>query len=790
MDCSFDYVFFVDGSSDASIKADLILHVKHAMSTGSDLDLQGAMSFFQNPKNSKWLIAFDNVDDVNIDLPKYIPQCNCGTVLITSRNQSLGLLASEAHLHLKLDVMSENEATELITKCAKKENFSVQESKAISKTAETLGYLPIALSQAGCYMAEAGCSVTEYLELLSESRLQLLDRPSRTRQKDCAYATFDISYKRLPTYIQNFVHILSFYHFADVPMNMVLHAAKSSFRLDPFPFIERGLEFERSIQILNETFLANGEWTNLSLQEFVLILQSYSLASFTTSYSVKLLRIHPLVRDWAFDRLGLDRRVDFQRAALRLLVASINDEPFVGYLPRHGTAFWSRSKHDQICVNDRAALGSLLKRQYQPEAREIWLPIYDAIHQEHGNDHLHVATAALELAGTYKDSNLQQTAELQNDAIRIRTLLLGLYHLDTFEASLALSITLYDQDKRSEACELVEEVLKHMREHFDPTHVSVLQAEEILAWMHIRQNKLQEAEAAQQRFLEGQKARSGDTHKHTLQAMLMLAWTYQKDGRYSEAEDLLLKVVEARKTQLGEADSDTLIAMSMLGVTYCDHGRYSEAELVQTKVLEHRIARSGEDDGDTCIARNRLALTYRRQRRYDEAEALQIKGLDIKREQLGDTNYDILFAMEDLGLTYCDHGKFAEAEAIQLRVLEERQTRLGDTAHYTLTAMFNLALTYYAQRKLPEAEALQVKIVEGRKLQGEEDPDTLTAMGKLALTLYDLGRYSEAETLQIKVVKGRKAQLQSEHPDLLVAVQELVRTCRAQGRDGFASDEL
>ena len=46
--------------------------------------------WFALPENSNWLLVFDNLDDPDsVDIDKYIPACNHGTVIITSRRRDL-----------------------------------------------------------------------------------------------------------------------------------------------------------------------------------------------------------------------------------------------------------------------------------------------------------------------------------------------------------------------------------------------------------------------------------------------------------------------------------------------------------------------------------------------------------------------------------------------------------------------------------------------------------------------------------------------------------------------------
>lgn len=545
------------------------------------------MSFFQNPRNSKWLLAFDNVDDVNLRLPLFLPQCDHGTVLVTSRNQSLGLLASPPHLHLKLDVMSTEEAIEVITRCSRRTLLSVGEAEALNKIAEALGYLPIALSQAGCYMAELACSGDEYLALLTEYRSDLLDRPSVGRQQDCVYATLDISYKRLPSHVQNLVHLMAFFHFVNFPLRMVTYAVKNSFRHDPFPFIMRGPEFDHSVQLLQSIFLPKGEWSNIALQEIVLTLQNYSLALFTSNQLTKLMRIHPLVRDWAYDRLTPERRTIFQDAALRLLISSMDDKLLEQYYLPHIKAIMLRTSPDDFTLNDRAAFGKLLRIQDQMiSAQRIWSSIYNTLRQERGADHLDVATAALEASSTYSDSGLEQMEKLEIDAVRIRKLLLGPTHIATLRAMVWLSWTWERQGKHEKSQELGDETLKHLREKLPTADPDVWTAAEELAQLHARQRKFDYAEAIQIRVLEERRTHLGDTHLDTLEAMDNLGTTYNAQCRFSDAEALRFKVWEGRRKLLGDGHLDTLIAAHNLALTYYQQGRFSEAEHLQVKVLD------------------------------------------------------------------------------------------------------------------------------------------------------------------------------------------------------------
>jgi hypothetical protein len=89
----FDHTFAIDGSSESSIRADLISHVRSLGPKSSQATLEDALLWFSDPRNTQWLLFIDNVDDVEINLPTFLPDCNHGSILVTTRNRHLGRLA-------------------------------------------------------------------------------------------------------------------------------------------------------------------------------------------------------------------------------------------------------------------------------------------------------------------------------------------------------------------------------------------------------------------------------------------------------------------------------------------------------------------------------------------------------------------------------------------------------------------------------------------------------------------------------------------------------------------------
>jgi hypothetical protein len=66
-------------------------------------------------KQDPWLLVFDNADDPGINLNGFIPQCDHGNILITSRNPGLCVYAGADSL---VSDMEESDAVVLLLKCA------------------------------------------------------------------------------------------------------------------------------------------------------------------------------------------------------------------------------------------------------------------------------------------------------------------------------------------------------------------------------------------------------------------------------------------------------------------------------------------------------------------------------------------------------------------------------------------------------------------------------------------------------------------------------------------------
>ncbi|KAJ7190149.1 hypothetical protein GGX14DRAFT_606513, partial [Mycena pura] len=110
----FSDMFLVDTSSTETIDASLksVAIMKSIGTTAKDALL------WLTSTHDKWLLLFDNADDPRMNLNIWLPQCNHGNIIITSRNPELHVYAGVSTV---VSNMQETEAVVLLLKAAKQE---------------------------------------------------------------------------------------------------------------------------------------------------------------------------------------------------------------------------------------------------------------------------------------------------------------------------------------------------------------------------------------------------------------------------------------------------------------------------------------------------------------------------------------------------------------------------------------------------------------------------------------------------------------------------------------------
>lgn len=151
--------------------------------------------------HSGWLLLIDNVEDIS-RIGAFLPDGGPGHILLTTRAQAVGTIATM----IDLDVMSNAEGCLFLLHRSKRLAYDLQLKHApaadlsVAKELVTLmDGLPLALDQAGAYIEETRCSLTQYLDLYHQQHARLLDRRGKTASDhpDSVTTTFLISFDQI-----------------------------------------------------------------------------------------------------------------------------------------------------------------------------------------------------------------------------------------------------------------------------------------------------------------------------------------------------------------------------------------------------------------------------------------------------------------------------------------------------------------------------------------------------------------------------------------------------------------
>ncbi|KAJ7644949.1 hypothetical protein FB45DRAFT_999807 [Roridomyces roridus] len=721
--------FFVNASSTEALKTSFTnIGISQSFGKTPEAGLQWLIS-----ENKEWTLLFDNADDPKLKLSPFFPQCTHGNIIITSRNPQLTAYGPASHSQVG-DLDDETAALLLLARAVKEhtdENY-----KLAVDIVQELSCLPLAIVQAGAYIAKFKC-LMNYLSLYRQNKEELLrQHPDQTldNYEWTVYTTWQISFEKLSPVAAHLLQLCALLHHSNIPESIFVKATKW--------IAHNGGNETGSLQEARE-FLGNfvsssGSWHEQHFRNTVAEIEEYSLLE--SDERSKTLSMHPLVHLWCS---GTQSNQATARECMTNVLGMAIERGRGGYLSRIGL-----TAHVEMLAPDLRMMNPRFWNRYGQvycdggkfeQAKGLCEMNLERQRALFGNDHPGTLTAMANLAATYRQLGRYKEAEpLEISVLKARQKLLGDDHPDTLRAMANLAVTYWRLGQYREA---------------EPLELSVLD----------RRQKL-----------------LGDDHPDTLLAIANLAATYRQLGRYREAEPLEFSVLKERQKLLGDDHPDTLRAMANLAGTYRQLGRYKEAEPLEISVLKERQKLLGDDHLDTLSAIANLAGTYRQLGRYKEAEPLEISVLKKRQKLLGDDHPDTLRAMANLAGTYGQLGRYKEAEPLEISVLKARQKLLGDDHLDTLRAMANLAVTYRKLGQYREAEPLELSVLDRRqKLLGEEHPDTLHAMANLAMTLYSTNRHQAAENFQLKVVAKCRNVLGADHPDTLQAAKDLKATQEA-----------
>jgi tetratricopeptide (TPR) repeat protein len=371
-----------------------------------------------------WLLILDNADELSL-LTDFLPGGGQGHLLLTTRTQATGKIAQS----LSVEKMELSEGMQLLLRRAKLldpeeplDNVATALRKAAQQLVTELDGLPLALDQAGAYIEETGCSLSEYLELYGQHRLALLKRRSSVSADypHTVVSTWALSFSQIEQEnpaAADLLRLCAFLHPDAIPEAILIEGAAE---LGP----------------ILEPVAADP----LLLNEAIQVLRRYSLIK--RDPEAKLLNVHRLVQAVLKD--GLDEAT--QKLWGERAVRAVNTA-----FPEVSFETWSRCEgclpHAQACATlidehrftfpEAARLLNnagwyLYERGLYGQAEPLYQRALTVQERVLGPEHPHTLRTIHDLATLYRNQGKYEQAEpLYQRALTVQERVLGPEHPHT-----------------------------------------------------------------------------------------------------------------------------------------------------------------------------------------------------------------------------------------------------------------------------------------------------------------------------------------------------------------------
>ncbi|KAI9148182.1 Kinesin light chain 4 [Paramyrothecium foliicola] len=696
-----------------------------------------------------WFMIIDNMDELlDASVSRFIPRTQQGRIIITSRLTEAAQLGEA----LEVDHLDKKAAAEIILNTARLRMQSSSDFRHAEEIAEALGYLPLALEQAGAFVSQVQIGLDEYLPLLEKNKRQLLGETTSFASRTSIFATLELSFERLQQTDQNAAGLLSLlgylHHSAVWEGLFTLPFSDAEFRDGYGSFVRRSSMDETELQAIFQD--------EVRLKAVFGRIMSVSLAK--RGAKPGTIYLHPVVHSWARDRLDTSSQV-------------------------------------QMMIRTAVIVGQALEyvhrqRGTSQELRELGLRI-----QPHVDVLLHkgfAATAMRESQSLGDDAKLslfyigvflQEFGRLQ-EAEEILRLCLQLPAPQTrpeFKANtkLRLASIFHNCSKYDEAIEVLTEAETELASIMGSRHGDVLSAQTLLGSVYHRQFRYDEAEAILRKIMETDVDKNNLFGRHGREAASILGLVYRHKGLLSEALNLLDRALD-------HANGDNYDMLGLLNLRYRralviqEMGRWKAALDACRAVYQDRqdllgrehpvVLRTANALGRLCSflgyyqeSRELLETAWRGQRKlgfHEDAETAQQR-----------THFN-------LGVLDREQGLYNESFERLHKACKSRLRLYGPEAFSTLDCELEFGILLCERGELSEA----VKVLRsGLESQMKHYPKNLmmsiqfrTALGG---TLTQNADYKEAHEILEPAVLAAQEELSADNPRRL-----MLELCEAELR--------
>ncbi len=533
-------------------------------------------------QNDGWLMIIDNADSKEAaeSVEKLLPQLSQGQVIITSRYMRWGAAVRPRRLGL----FEPQEAKRFLLERTKGRRIETEADEELAEElAAELGYLPLALEQAGAYIAHNGCSMAEYIEEWEDQREKVLKwYDKREMQYPASVAvTYERTFERLTVGARALLRLSAYLAPEEIPTAM----------------------FEEGSEIVTEAMKLMDEDSEAEFvcKDAVAELAAYSMIT----REEKGFAVHRIVQEVVRGRMEKGERKEWIEKALQI----VDD-----YVP---------TDSDDV---------------------RTW-PIMDVIrpHVEviaRTADEAGISEPTLRLMGELDNylsaKGLYGEAEVWScRALEMGEAVLGPEHQDVAAYLNNLAQLLQNTNRSGEAEPMFRRALEIEKAAYGTESSEVATGLNNLAELLRETERFDEAEPMYRRALKIGETNLGKEHPKVAIYLNNLALLLKQNGCLKEAEPLMQRALEIWEKALGPKHPNVGSVLNNLSELLRETGRFEEAEPMMRRALKIDEAAFGPNHPSVARDLNNLALLLRTTNRLGEAEEMYRRAVKIYEDSLG-----------------------------------------------------------------------------------------------------------------------------------------------------------
>ncbi len=751
----YDVVWWIPADQLPLVRASLAaLAARLGLESASSAGIEGAANaaldaLRRGQPYNRWLLIFDNADQPE-DFPDLIPQ-GPGDVLITSRNPRWDSRAET----VAMDVFSRKESVDFLRKRAPV-NINDHEANML---ADKLGDLPLALDQAGAMLAETGMPVDEYLGLIDEQIVKIMDEGKPAEYQTSVTAAWSVSVAKVRQQLpeaQELLRCCAFFGPEPIPRDVFRRATQAT-DTKVSDLMQDSILFARAIRELGRFALVTIGRRSITVHRLVQALLRGDLSP--DEQSEYRHDVHKILTAAAPLDPADDRQWPRYRELLPHVTSETTEFPHCGD-PKVRTFALDTMRYLYL-DGDQTSCEELTRRfikQWTEDSGPDDPAVIDA-RRHHGN--------VLRALGRY-DEALDLNAPNLDAARRVKG--------ESDEVTLAIQTSVAADERArgnfKKALDLDNEALALSQKAFGQTHAQTMRTISNLALDHGLNSDYQTAqEMSQLAYQLLSESNIGVSPTEVLIAWYQMSWALRMQGLYSAARDVGEDALDYGRERLGADHPATIRTATALSIALrrIASGR---AEGLQMADETHEVARRrhGEIHPDTMAAAMNRINSLRTNGVIAPALELADETARAYPQVYGADHPYYYGCLGNLALMRRVVGEKDEALRMNERAFEGLTRRLGPDHDYTLQVAVNLAsdlaLLGDVEAACKRGQDTRERLI---RVSGPNDPLTMGCSANLALDLRASGAVAEADELEQDTLRRYSATLGAPHPDAVVA---------------------